>query len=846
MKVLRKKKQNNFLMIAKKWQKIWKKNKLYQTKNFSKKPKYYVLNMFPYPSGAGLHIGHPRSYTATDILYRYYKMKGFNVLQPMGWDAFGLPAENYAIKTGIHPAISTKKNIQHLKKQLQSLGFAYDWSREIDTSSPAYYKWTQWTFLKMFEKGLAYISEAPINWCPSCKTGLANEEVVNGKCSRCGTDVIRKTMKQWMLKITAYAQQLLDGLDQLDWPESIKIMQRNWIGKSSGAEIRFAINNSQEKIDVFTTRIDTIFGVTALVLAPEHPLVKCLISNVKCQKLKIKNQKEVEKYIAQSQRKSELERTELQKEKTGVQLKGVQAINPATGEKIPVWVGDYVIATYGGGAVMVVPAHDQRDYDFALRYKLAIKEVIRSKDKGPKRDETGRLMEAYEGEGTLINSGEFSGQPSEKARERLIKWLSDKKLAKQKINYRFRDWIFSRQRYWGEPIPLVYCQKCKEKIIKKKYKPGEFNQGELLNPGWIALREKDLPLVLPRAKDYKPTGTGQSPLAKVKSWVETSCPKCGAKAYRETNVMPQWAGSCWYYLRYVDPKNKKVLIDKKKENYWLPVDMYVGGAEHAVLHLLYARFWHKVLYDLKVVHTKEPFMSLRNQGMVLGEDGEKMSKSRGNTVDPDQIVKKYGPDVLRVYEMFMGPFEAAIPWSATNIEGINRFLKRISKLMLKKICNLDDKLKRDRHQTIKKVTKDILNFKFNTAISCLMTYLNKIEKRAILHQEDLSTLLLLLSPFAPHLSEELWHQLHPELKKSDSIFETNWPEYEEKLTQSAEAEIIVQINGRLRDKIIVNSGVNKEEIKKMALESPKIQKYLNNQQIKKIIFVPDRLINFVI
>ena len=953
---IKEQKQNNFWRIEKKWQKIWEKTKIYQAspceiprsgsgkaaisqgKDFLRKPKYYILDMFPYPSGEGLHVGHPRSYTATDVIYRYLKMKGYNVLQPMGWDAFGLPAENYAIKTGVQPAITTKKNIKRFKEQLKSIGFAYDWSKEISTADPDYYKWTQWIFLKLFEHGLAYIAEMPINWCPSCKTGLANEEVEGGKCFRCGTQVIRKKIKQWVLKITAYADRLLKDLEDLDWPEPIKLMQRNWIGRSEGSEIKFEIIPSGT-ITVFTTRIDTIFGVTALVVAPEHQII--LDGE---QSRTILNWIEVKKYLADAEKKSELERTELQKEKTGVELKGIKAINPATGEKIPIWVGDYVIATYGGGAVMVVPAHDQRDYDFAVKYGLPIKEVIKSKEEvrpkvglrpwvgGAERDEKGNLLEAYEGEGDLINSGRFSGLFSPQAREELTKWLAAKNLGGRAIKYKFRDWIFSRQRYWGEPIPLVFCENCaaqiearinadKEQInadkaqinadktqinadSQRKSASGQrksaFSKGELLNPGWIALPQKDLPLVLPKVRAYQPTGTGESPLANIKKWVETKCPKCGGKARRETNTMPQWAGSCWYYLRYVDPRNKKELINPKKEKYWLPVDCYVGGAEHAVLHLLYARFWHKFLYDLGVVSSREPFLKLRNQGMILGEDGEKMSKSRGNVVNPDEIIKKYGADVLRVYEMFMGPFEGAIPWSTKSIEGVKRFLERVKKIVIKKgrsaILALAGQAgqagEKDnsliRHRTIKKVTEDILNFKFNTAISSLMEYLNSLEQSSV-NLKDLEVLLLLLSPFAPHLTEELWHkmrinadnkaqinadkaQINADSQRksasgqrksasgqrksafssqrksasSKSIFEEKWPDYQEELTQSEEVEIIIQVNGKLRDKITVKRGTLQEEVEKGALQSPQIQKFLENKQIKKTIFVKDRLINFVV
>jgi leucyl-tRNA synthetase len=813
----------NFRKIDTKWQKYWEKIGLFKAKNFSKKPKFYVLDMFPYPSGAGLHVGHLRGYTASDVIFRYLLMKGYNVLHPMGWDAFGLPAENYAIKTGIHPAKSTAQNIKKFKKQLKSAGLGYDWDREINTTDPNYYKWTQWIFLKMFEKGLAYEAIVPINWCPSCKTSLANEEVQQGKCERCGSEVYRRNLRQWMLKITAYAERLLKDLEELDWPEKIKTLQKNWIGRSEGTDVKFKIKDSDEVIEVFTTRIDTIFGVTALVIAPEHELILKL-------KDKIQNYKEVESYIEQSKRKSELERISLIKEKTGVELKGIKAIHPFTNKEIPVWVADYVIGSYGGGSVMVVPAHDQRDFEFAQKYSLPIIEVIKPfpNEKGAERGANGELLEAFEKEGILINSLEFSGLSSKEAKEKITQWLTERGLGNFKVNYKLRDWIFSRQRYWGEPIPIIKCEKC----------------------GNVPLDEKDLPLLLPKVKKYQPSGTGESPLATIEKWVNVKCPKCKGPARRETNTMPQWAGSCWYYLRYLDPKNKKVAWDKKIEKYWMPVDLYIGGAEHAVLHLLYARFWHKFLYDLGLVSTKEPFKKLRNQGIILGMGGEKMSKSKGNVINPDEIIKKYGADVLRVYEMFMGPFDQAIVWSTEAIEGVNRFLHKVYRLVTdylkKKQKQKFDFNKELRHKTIKKVTEDIENFKFNTAISTLMEYVNLLSKdlnKVIL--EDLRILILLLAPFAPHLAEELWQKIS-QSKKKKSIFKEKWPSYDPKLVKEKEIELIIQINGRLRDKVIVNADISEDEAKNLALNREKIKKYLAGQKIKKIIFVPGKLINFVI
>jgi leucyl-tRNA synthetase len=821
--------------IEKKWQKFWEEKGIFKAENFSKKTKFYILDMFPYPSGAGLHVGHPRGYIATDVFAHYMRMKGYNVLHPMGWDAFGLPAENYALQTGIHPEVSTKQNIARFKEQMKMIGLSYDWSREINTTDPDYYKWTQWIFLLFFKKGLAYNKTLPINWCPSCKTGLANEEVVQGKCERCGAEVTKKEIPQWVLKITAYAERLLKDLNKLDWPEKIKEMQRNWIGKSTGADIKFQIPNSKFQIKVFTTRPDTIFGATFLVLAPEHPLVLEITTP--------KHKEEVERYIKETKKKLDVERQE-EKEKTGV-FTGAYAINPATQEEIPIWVADYVLPYYGYGAIMAVPAHDQRDFEFAKKYHLPIKEVILAQNIKERRE----LKEAYEGEGILVNSGQFSGMSSDEARTEITKWLKEKNLAEFTVNYKLRDWIFSRQRYWGEPIPLVFCENCKKRIESGNYKEGEFSKGELLNPGWIAIPEEELPLRLPKVEKYQPTGTGRSPLAAIKDWVETKCPKCGASAKRETNTMPQWAGSCWYFIRYVDPKNDKALADRKLMEYWLPVDFYVGGAEHAVLHLLYSRFWVKFLYDQGILPFDEPFLKLRNQGLILAPDGQKMSKSKGNVINPDNLVKEYGADAFRLYEMFMGPFDQPIAWNPKGILGTRRFLERIWRLAQSAISKKEEtefeeekKMQRKLHQTIKKVTEDIEEMKFNTAISALMIYVNELEKFKVYSLELIKPLILLLAPFAPHFAEELYHQLE---KTNKSIFEEEWPKYDPKLIKEETFQLIIQISGKTRDIIEAPVGISEEEAKKLALKSEKIQKWLKGKEVKKTIFIKDRLINFL-
>lgn len=793
--------QYNPKKIEEKWQKKWEKLGLYQAKDFDKKPKNYTLIEFPYPSGDGLHVGHIRSYSALDAVVRKKRMQGYNVLYPIGYDAFGLPTENYAIKTGIHPIEVTKKNIETFRKQLKSLGLSFDWSREINTTDPKYYKWTQWIFLQLFKKGLAYQAKIPINWCPKCKIGLANEEVVGGKCERCEAEAERREQKQWMFKITAYADRLLKDLEKVDYSERIKTQQVNWIGKSEGTTIRFKIEN--EFIEVFTTRTDTLFGVTALVLAPEHELVS---------KLKASNKKQVEDYIKAAKKKSELERTDLEKEKTGVPLKEVFAINPGNNEKIPVWIGDYVIATYGGGAVMVVPAHDKRDYEFAKKYKLEIREVVSGGDIS---------KNAFVGYGILINSGQFNKLKSEEAIKKITDWLIKNKLGKKAINYKLRDWVFSRQHYWGEPIPIIHCQKC----------------------GIVPVPDKDLPVELPYVKKYKPTDTGESPLAGIRDWVNIKCPKCNTIAKRETDTMPNWAGSNWYFLRYCDPKNDKKLADMKKLKYWMPVDLYNGGMEHTTLHLLYSRFIHKFLYDIKVVPGSEPYTKRRSHGMVLAQDGRKMSKSFGNVINPDEVIRGYGADSLRLYEMFMGPFEESINWSTKGLEGCYRFLKKVWFVYQDFKKETSKELLQKFHYTIKKVGDDLENTKFNTAVASMMEFVNLWqEKDNFLSKKDAESFLKILAPFCPHICEELWNKLG----NKDSIFKEKWPKYDSKLVKKETFELVIQINGKVRDKVEASIDISQKEAEKLALEREKIKKWLGNKKPKVVIFVKGRLINIVI
>ncbi|MDD3774196.1 MAG: leucine--tRNA ligase [Patescibacteria group bacterium] len=782
--------------IEQKWQKYWQKNNTFAAIDQTEKEKFYILDMFPYPSGAGLHVGHPRGYTATDFIAKMMQMKGKNVLHPMGWDAFGLPTENYAIKNKVHPEKITTKNIKHFKEQLEIMGLVYDPDREINTTDPNYYKWTQWIFLQLFKKGLAYEAEAPINFCPSCKTGLANEEVENGLCERCHTPVERKKIRQWVLKITAYADRLLEDLDQLDWPQPIKEMQRNWIGKSEGATIKFQIPNSKLQIDVFTTRPDTLFGCTYVVLAPENEL----INNLKPQ---IKNWPEVEEYTNDAKNKSELSRIE-QKEKTGVKLEGVKAINPVNNEKIPVFVADYVLGDYATGAIMCVPAHDERDFEFAKKFDLPIIEVI-SKTAKPQQ----KMEEAYAENGYLINSNEFNEIKNEKAKKKIIKWLKEKNLADFTTTYKLRDWIFSRQRYWGEPIPIVHCEKC----------------------GLVPLNEKDLPLKLPHVNHYEPTGTGESPLAGISDWVNTTCPKCDGKAKRETNTMPQWAGSSWYYLRYIDPKNKQKLIDGKKEKYFMPVNLYVGGAEHAVLHLLYARFWHKVLYDLKIVSTLEPFQKLVNVGIILAPDGKKMSKSLGNVINPDALIKKYGADSFRLYEGFIGPFRERLSWDEKGIVGARRFLDRFYNLLKKEDRHENNKkIELKINQLIEKVENDIADFNFNTAISSLMEFVNLAQKNN-LNKKEKEIIVKLLAPFAPHLCEEIWQ----EWGNKTSIFQSYWPKLDKENLRGAEITLIVQINGKTRGSLKIDANSDQKNAENAVEKDTRLSQHLGNNQ--KIIFV---------
>lgn len=830
----------DFSSAEKKWIKRWDQEKLFELKKTSfsspRSKNKYILVMFPYPSGEGLHVGHVEGYTAADIYARFSRMRGFNILHPMGWDAFGLPAENYAIKHKVHPSQVVKKNVANFKKQLKSLGFSYDWSREINTTDPQYYKWTQWIFLQLFKEGLAYEKEMPVNWCPSCKTVLSDEEVNDGVCDRCGSKVERRNLKQWMLKITAYAERLLKDLDLIQWPERVKIMQKNWIGKSTGARVKFSIDNKPFAVEVFTTRPDTIFGVTYLVLAPEHPLVSQLGLN-------IKNWKEVSAYVLRSRNKSDQERISEDKEKTGVKLENIKAINSANGNKIPVWVADYVLPYYGTGAIMAVPAHDQRDWEFAKKYNLPIIPVI-SPDGKITVDE-----EVYEGDGILVNSGRFNGKNNRET----IPLITDLIKGKESVQFKLRDWIFSRQRYWGEPMPLVFCKDCSDKIKNGKLNIKSLNRGEVLNPGWFAVPEKELPLKLPNVKNYQPTGSLESPLAGVSSWVNTKCPRCGGPARRETNTMPQWAGSCWYYLRYIDPSNDKKLVEPKKEKAFMPVDMYIGGVEHAVLHLLYARFWHKFLFDKKIVKDSEPFMRLVNQGLILGNDGEKMSKSRGNVVNPDEIVKEFGADALRMYEMFMGPLEDSKPWNTQGIIGITRFLNRVwlfykSALKTKKFAKkpgIIDSTAFERifNQTLKKVTGDMETLHFNTAISAMMVLLKEMEANTAVNKQHLERFIRMLSPFAPFIAESVWRDI---LKNKKSVLNQPWPEFDRKLVKEESVQIMVQINGRTRGMISVPFKSEKEFILKQVESDPKLQTYITGKEIKRVVFVPDRIINVLI
>lgn len=799
----------NHKEIEKKWQNYWADNKTFKTNDNLGQKKFYALDMFPYPSGAGLHVGHPEGYTATDIVSRYKRMQGYNVLHPMGWDAFGLPAEQYALDTGSDPREFTQQNIQTFKRQIQELGFSYDWDREVNTTDPEYYKWTQWIFIQLYNKGLAYVDEVAVNWCPALGTVLSNEEVVDGVSERGGHPVYRRPMKQWVLKITEYADRLLEDLDELDWPESIKDMQRNWIGRSEGASVSFKVDNSDESIDVFTTRPDTIYGTTFLVLSPEHALVNKITSADKLETVK--------QYQEEASKKSDLERTDLAKDKSGV-FTGAYAINPLSGETLPIWIADYVLSSYGTGAVMAVPAHDERDYEFASKFNLPINEVIAGGD---------IQKEAYTGVGEHINSGELNGLDNEAAISKAIELLVAKGAGEKKVNYKLRDWLFSRQRYWGEPIPVIHWE----------------------DGSMTTVPEDELPLLLPETDEIKPSGTGESPLANIDEFVNVVDKKTGMKGRRETNTMPQWAGSCWYYLRYIDPHNSKMLADPEKLKHWLPVDLYIGGVEHAVLHLLYARFWHKVLFDLGVVPTKEPFQKLYNQGMILGEGNEKMSKSKGNVVNPDDIVNSHGADTLRLYEMFMGPLDAAIAWSENGLDGSRRFLDRVWRLFInedgsltdKVVENNDTKLDKVFNQTVKKVTEDFNSLNFNTAISQLMVFINECYKSETIYKPYAEGFIKMLAPIAPHIGEELWNRLG----NDDTITYQPWPTYDESLLVDAEVEIVVQVNGKVRAKMNIPKDTSKDEMEALALQDENVKLSIEGKDIKKVIAVPQKLVNIV-
>ena len=794
--------------IEKKWQKIWQDEKAFAATDDYTKPKYYALVEFPYPSGQGLHVGHPRPYTALDIVARKRRMQGYNVLYPMGWDAFGLPTENYAIKNHIHPKIVTKSNVHHFKDQLQSLGYSFDWDREINTTDPEYYHWTQWIFLKLFKAGLAYKKEMPINWCTSCKVGLANEEVVNGVCERCGAPVVRKVKSEWMLKITDYADKLIEGLNDVDYIERVKVSQKNWIGRSTGAEVDFRIKDTEDKLRIYTTRCDTLFGVTYMVVSPEHPYLDKY-------KDQIKNWEEIVAYREQASRKSDFERAELAKDKTGVAIDGLTAINPVNGKEVPIWVSDYVLMSYGTGAIMAVPAHDERDWEFAKKFHLPIIQVVAKNGEEVDVNEAAFTDVAT---GVLINSDFLNGLEVKDAKEKMIKFLEEKGIGQAKTNYKLRDWVFSRQRYWGEPIPIVHCDKC----------------------GYVPIDESELPLLLPEVESYMPTDNGESPLAAMTDWVNTTCPCCGGPAKRETDTMPQWAGSSWYFLRYTDPHNDKALASPEALKYWLPVDWYNGGMEHTTLHLLYSRFWHKFLYDQGVVPTPEPYQKRTSHGMILGENGEKMSKSRGNVVNPDDIVQEYGADTLRTYEMFIGAFDLAASWSEDGVKGCRRFLDRVWKLqdLMTDEEGYSKDLETKMHQTIKKVSNDFENLKYNTAIAAMMTLLNDFYKKGSITRGELKTLIILLNPVAPHITEEMWQIIGCEGR----VYQQTWPEFDEAKTVESSVEIAVQINGKVKGTL----GIQKDDPKDQVIAKAKevIADKLTGNIIKEI-YVPGRLVNIV-
>ena len=798
----------NFKAIEKKWQDKWEETGAFHAETNSKKPKYYTMIEFPYPSGAGLHVGHPRSYTALDIIARKRRMEGYNVLYPIGWDAFGLPTENFAIKNKVHPKIVTAKNIANFTRQLKMLGFSFDWSREINTTDPSYYKWTQWIFLQLFKHGLAYKQEMPINWCTGCKVGLSNEEVVNCVCERCGSEVVQKRKSQWMLKITEYAQRLIDDLDDVNYLEKIKTQQKNWIGRSEGAEVKFKLSTGDEMI-VYTTRADTLFGATYTVMSPEHPLIEKM-------KDSITNYDEVLAYKTEAAKKSEFERTELAKEKTGVKLEGIYAVNPANGAKLPVFISDYVLVTYGTGAIMAVPAHDSRDWDFAKKFNLPIIEVV----SGGKNVQEEAYTDVYKG--NMVNSEFLNGLPVKEAIPTMIEWLEKQGLGKRKVNFKLRDWVFSRQRYWGEPIPLVHCDKC----------------------GWVPIPESELPLELPEIETFEPGENGESPLAKAYDWIETTCPCCGGKAQRETDTMPQWAGSSWYFLRYMDPHNDEALASKEALEYWSPVDWYNGGMEHTTLHLLYSRFWHKFLYDIGVVPTKEPYMKRTSHGMILGENNEKMSKSRGNVVNPDEVVEEFGADAFRTYEMFIGAFDQSTPWSQQGLKGCYKFLERVWNLQ--SIVNDEEgysaDLEKNINKAIKKVGEDFERMKFNTAIATMMSLVNDFSKKGSVTKGEYKTLITLLNPVAPHMTEELWLTYG----NGELLSLQPWPKYDEGKTVDDEIEIVVQINGKIKDKLMIPAGLDKDGTQEAAMNTEKIKGLIEGKNVVKVIAVPGKLVNIVV
>ena len=799
----------NHLVVEPKWQKAWEEKGCFHAEENSDKKKFYALIEFPYPSGQGLHVGHPRPYTALDVVSRKRRLQGYNVLYPIGWDAFGLPTENYAIKNHIHPEIVTKNNVARFKKQIQSLGISFDWSREINTTDPEYYKWTQWIFLQLFKHGLAYKKEMAVNWCTSCKCVLANEEVVNGVCERCGSEVVRKVKSQWMLKITEYADRLIKDLDLVDYPDRVKAQQKNWIGKSTGAEVDFNTTEG-DKLTVYTTRCDTLFGATYMVISPEHPCIEKWND-------KIKNIEDVKAYQAEAAKKSDFERTELVKEKTGVMLDGVKAINPVNGKEIPIFVSDYVLVSYGTGAIMAVPAHDTRDWEFAKKFNLPIIEVVKGGEDVQKEAFTDCAT------GVMVNSDFLTGLTVEEAKKKMISWLEENKVGRAKTNYKLRDWVFSRQRYWGEPIPIVHCDKC----------------------GYVPIPESELPLRLPMVDSYEPTDTGESPLSKMTDWVETTCPCCGGKAHRETDTMPQWAGSSWYFLRYMDPHNKEALASKEALNYWSPVDWYNGGMEHTTLHLLYSRFWHKFLYDIGVVPTPEPYAKRTSHGMILGENGEKMSKSRGNVVNPDDIVQQYGADTMRLYEMFIGDFEKAAPWNDKGIKGCRRFVERYYNLQ-EKLIDGDEvrpELECSIHKTIKKVSEDIENIKFNTAIASLMALMNDINAVGSINKKEYAIFSILLNPFAPHVTEEIWSTCN---LGDGMVADQPWPEYDESKCKANEIEIAVQVNGKIKTKLMIPAEAEQAEVIALAKADENVKKSVEGMNIIKEIYVKGRLVNIVV